>query len=58
MEQIGHDRLISQQVLVPRLLRGLLVWLALLLGLLDVRLLAFPVQILAHEVQDRVDALM
>lgn len=59
VEQVSHNRLVTHEMLVPGLVRGGLLRLALWRVLIfNVRLLALAVEIFAEEVQDCVDALV
>ena len=58
VEQVANDAFVSEDVLVPRLVTGFLVRLAVGFGLLYVRLLFSFVEVFRDEVQDGVDALL
>ena len=58
MEEISDDRLVAKQVLVPSLLGNLFVRSSVALCVFDEWLLALPVQIFAHQIQNGRDTLM
>jgi hypothetical protein len=58
MEQVSNDRFVSEQMLVPRFQGSLLLGQIVTLIHLHVGLLAFTEEILSHQVEDGVDALM
>lgn len=58
VEEVTDDAFLPQEMLVPRLVAGFLVRLAVGLRVLDIRLLLAPEEVLSKEVQNGVDALL
>ena len=58
VEQVANNRFVTENVFVPGFFASNLIGLPLGLSLLDIRLLLFLVEILGHEVENCVDALL